>query len=237
MPGRMQGNVALRHHVRPQECHQQINIRSPFADAFQTDLVASLTSASDSDSGPSRSIRFSCIASARCRAYAVFCRLKPSAFNSASDEAKSDSGDNRPTLRHSLSKHARAEASETCCSRMICSSVANRAPAPKAAAGRISITQLENTALSSPAFSRLAADSVRRSGAFRVISWFQLTGFQELTTKPHEKTRKRSSFLFVSLRVGQELVVNDGIIFIKRCHQIEDAVDSSNSRVSPFGRI
>ena len=70
-----------------------------------------------------------------------------------------------------------------------------------------------------------------------MISWFQLNGFQELTTKPHEITRKRSSFLFVSLRAGQGLVVDDGIIFIKRCHQIEGAVDSSNSMVSPFGRM
>jgi hypothetical protein len=59
------------------------------------------------------------IAWATARPYAVFCRLKPMLFSSASVSPRNGSGKSRPVAATSRSYAAFADASETCCSRMM----------------------------------------------------------------------------------------------------------------------
>ena len=132
----MQGNIAFRHHVRPQEGHQQINVRSPIADTFQTQefllhlIVRQFAQGCEIDS-------FFLDRLCKMPEYDVFCQAEAEAINAASVEAKRESGDNRPTLRDTLSKHAWQEASDTCSPELCAAASRNRASASKAEADRV----------------------------------------------------------------------------------------------------
>ena len=121
--GRREGDVAGRPHIGPAEHHQEVDGRGPRADPrdrLELGVDRVVVELAPDRRGRERPIS---TAAANARPYLAFWRLNPISRSAASDSSRNRAGVSGSATASSRSNAARADASETCCSRTMWSSV------------------------------------------------------------------------------------------------------------------